>query len=167
LGAKGTYCFVLLGEGKGDPEAKPTDMPSVQSILVKTPTPVGCEALLDPQGNATPQGDELFALYGKLAPHKALLEKLSPSPTPWATVEGGVSIGCFCDSRNGDRYLIVTNPDFEAAQSATITAATEMHKLTNVITDPSVEVTPLGPTDGPRKTKIHLEAGSGALLKIE
>ena len=64
--AKGVFFFVLLGEGKDDPKAKPPEDANLQPILVKEATPVGFSGLLDRKGNPTPQCNEMSMLLSAM-----------------------------------------------------------------------------------------------------
>lgn len=167
LGVKGVFFFVLLGVGKDDPKAKPPEDAYLRPILVKEKTRVGYDALLDRRGDPTPQGDEMFMLFRKLAPHKALLGKLTPSSTSWVVAEGGARFGSFVDSGTGERYAIAVNPDFSATQVVTLTATVGTRGLVDVLTGKSLELTPPGRPGGNIGTKILLEAGDGMLLKLD
>jgi hypothetical protein len=167
LGVKGVFFYTLLGEAEGNLQAKPPKDANLQPILVKKATRVGYSGLLDRRGDSTPQGNEMFTLFRKLAPHKALLATLSPSSTPWVAAEGGAQIGSFFDRSTGERYAVVVNPDFSARQVVTLTNATGVRGLVDVLSAKNLKLTSRGRADSKLGTKIHLEAGDGALLKIE
>jgi hypothetical protein len=166
LGVKGMFFFVLLGQGEGHPKDKAPEDAYLRPVLVKEPTRVGYDALLDATGNPTPEGSEAFALFQKLAPHKALLRRLVPTGSPWLTADGGAQVGCYRDPGTGERYAVVVNPDFAAAHDVTLTPAQGTRGIADVLAGTRVGLTP-SPTGGGSQAKIRLQAGDGSLLKIE
>ena len=167
LGAKGVFFYVLLGEVEGDPNDKRSDDPSLQEVLVKKATRVGYSGLLDRRGDPTPQFSEMSMLFCKLAPHKALLRRLTPSDTPWIAADGGAQSGNFLDSGTSDRYAIVVNPDFSATQVVTLTAAVDTHDLVDMLTGKSLKLKRFTGAGGNIRIEIGLKAGDGVLLKIK
>jgi hypothetical protein len=165
LGVKGLLFYVLLGEAEGDPNAKLPDDPSLRSVLAKTIAPVGYSGLLDRKGDPTPQCNEMSMLFRKLAPHKALLRKLTPNSTQWLAAEGGTQIGSFVDSVTGERYAVAVNPDFSTTQTVTLTVAADTHDLVDMFTGKSLKLQRLTGAGGGFRTKISLKAGDGVLLK--
>jgi hypothetical protein len=171
LNVKGMFFFVLLSQGQGYPKAKLPEEEDpgnayLRPILVKTATRVGCDALLDPKGNPTPEGSKMFTLYHKLTPHKSLLWALTLSNTPWVTADGGTQISSLVDSTTGKQYAIAVNPDFGAAHVVTLTTTMNTRGLMDVLASTRLKLAPLG-TGGTFGTKIRLEAGDGVMLKIE
>jgi len=163
-GAKGMFFFVLLAQERGNPDAKPVDDPSIKDIVMKTPTVVGYDALLDFRGRPTPQFNILAQLYRKLSQHKPLLRRLAPSSDAWLTVDAGAPIGCFIDPTTKDRYAFVVNADMAAGKTVHATAASSVAGLVDVLEGRQMNWDAATSADTHRAT-ITFEAGSGVLLK--
>jgi hypothetical protein len=166
LGAKGIFFYTLLGEADGEPDAKPPEDPALQSVLVKEATPVGHSGLLGRRGEPNPLCDEMSMLFGKLALHKALLRRLSPTDTQWIAADGGAQVGSFIDNSARDRYAIVVNPDFGATQVVKLAAPAGTEFLTDLLAGKRLPLKASENTVGNSMIEIRLKAGDGVLLKV-
>jgi hypothetical protein len=164
-GAKGVFFFVLLAQSEGNPQAKPVDDASLKDIVLKTPTVVGYDALLDFRGRPTPQFNTLAQLYRKLSPHKPLLRRLVPSADAWLTADAGAQVGCFVDPTDQGRYAFVVNADMAAEKTVHVSPASSVAGLVDVLENRPLGWDSSASTTDARRATVALDAGSGVFLR--
>ncbi|MCC6444321.1 MAG: hypothetical protein IT210_12830 [Armatimonadetes bacterium] len=166
VGAKGVLFFVFLGPDRGSPKAAPVREPSVQSVLVKTPTPASYPALLDHKGRPTAQYNLMAAIFRRLAPHKPLIHRMRPVKAGWLSAGKDVQVSNFADPDNEGQYAVIVNPDLAAPRIAEVIAGPGVKGLADVLRGEPIEMQSLGWAGGNYRVSIPLQAGEGILIKI-
>jgi hypothetical protein len=166
-GAKGFVCYTLAPE---PPDPKTASLPPAdvewKSVLAKTATDLGPNALTNPDGSATPQLEELGRLYARLAPQADLLRDWQRLREPLIEALAGATAQAFVLPASGALYAVVVNDDLQQEQTITVRFGERVTGVHDVLAAQPVA----GTQDfagGSSTLRLRLAAGDGTILAID